>query len=315
MVLHAAHAIRVRESSWGTTVDSATPQLPQYFLSHMRAGNHETAFTPIAELRESMHTAFCLREDMFSIQLGGTACSREQLLAWGTQDRLGIIVNSPYGGLGAGLLTLLSVTAFYDVPGSKRRTVPLYPEIYLFHVGGTWGSGVGFDFWPDRKELFLPADPREVLRSINSHAITHLAVPDGEMKDVVHRFKEPEAAHDRLKRCFAYAPGGSVVAADTCITTSSMSVISNFDNTLRPELILASMQELVATDPKWGPGTLAGTDASYGMDLLRRRMPEVSRMDPAYVSAAQRIGRAREEKTLSESLRRIDVASALRLLA
>ena len=84
--------------------------------------------------------------------------------------------------------------------------MPLYPEIYLFHVGGTWGSGVGFDFWPDRKEVFLPADAREVLRSINSHAITHLAIPDGEPKDVTHRFKEPEAAHDRLKRCFAYAP-------------------------------------------------------------------------------------------------------------
>ena len=262
-----------------------------------------------------MHTAFCLREDMFSVQLGGAACSREQLLAWGAQDRLGIIVNSPYGGLGAGLLTLLSVTAFYDVAGSNRRAAPLYPEIYLFHVGGTWGSGVGFDFWPDRKEVFLPSDPREVLRSINSHAITHLAVPDGEPEDVAHRFKEPEAAHDRLKRCFAYAPGGSVADADTSIATSSMSVISNFDNILRPELILASMQELVATDPKWAPGTVAGNDASYGMDLLRRRMTEVSRMEPAYLSAAQRIGRACEQQTLSESLRRIDVSSALKLLA
>lgn len=223
-----------------------------------------------------MHTAFCLREEMFSIQIEGAAGSREQLLGWGAQDRLGIVVNSPHGGLGAGLLTLLSVTAFYDVPGSNRRAVPLYPEIYLFHVGGAWGSGVGFDFWPDRKELFLPADPREVLRSINSHAITHLAVPDGELKDVVHRFKEPEAAHDRLKRCFAYAPGGSVTAADTSITTSSMSVISNFDSILRPELVLASMDELVATDPKWAPGTVAGNDAWYGMELLRRRIDRKS---------------------------------------
>lgn len=71
----------------------------------------------------------------------------------------------------------------------------------------------------------------------------------------------------------------------------------------------------MAADQKWATGTVAGNDASYGMDLLRRRMPEVSRMDPAYLSAAQRIGRACEEKTLSESVRRIDVVSALRLLA
>jgi hypothetical protein len=50
----------------------------------------------------------------------------------------------------------------------------------------------------------------DVLESINSHAITHLAVPDGPPNPAEHRFKEPAAAFDRLERCFVFEPSGRV---------------------------------------------------------------------------------------------------------
>ena len=61
----------------------------------------------------------------------------------------------------------------------RRGPNGIYPEIYLFHVGGRHGDHSPYDFWPARKEVFVDADPREVLDQINDKGITRLAVPDG----------------------------------------------------------------------------------------------------------------------------------------
>ena len=48
-------------------------------------------------------------------------------------------MDRPLGATGASMLIQLAITAFYDVKPS-RREVTLYPEIYLFHVGGRHGN-------------------------------------------------------------------------------------------------------------------------------------------------------------------------------
>ena len=77
------------------------------------------------------------------------------------------------------LLIQLAVLAFYESVPARRGTPPRYPEIYLFHAGGRFGDFNAFDFWPPRKEVFLPADPAMVLEALNDRAITRLAVPEG----------------------------------------------------------------------------------------------------------------------------------------
>jgi hypothetical protein len=111
-----------------------------------------------------MHTAYELNGDMFSVSIDGVAAHRDELLTWGPLDCLGVVIDRPVGALGAGLLILLAITALYDVADRKRRTRLIYPDIFLFHVGGPWGAFSGFDFWPDHKEIFLGLDRREILR-------------------------------------------------------------------------------------------------------------------------------------------------------
>ena len=86
-----------------------------------------------------------------------------------------MIVDRPLGATGASMLIQLVITAFYDVnPG--RREVTLYPETYLFHVGGRHGNHAYYDVYPPRTEVVVASDSAEILEAINDRAITRLAV-------------------------------------------------------------------------------------------------------------------------------------------
>src|SRR5260221_12058737 len=106
-----------------------------------------------------MHTAFELKNSMFSVTIDGASATRQDLLDWDVRDRLGVLIAEPFGALGAGLLIQLVITAYYDMPSRKRRMRPSYPDVFLFHAGGPWGSHGTFDFWPDHKEGFVEPDP------------------------------------------------------------------------------------------------------------------------------------------------------------
>ena len=126
-----------------------------------------------------MHTARQLDAAYFGITVDGVPSSREDVFPeWGVHDRLGVVVDRPLGATGASMLIQLAITAFYDVKPS-RREVTLYPEIYLFHVGGRHGNHAYYDVYPPRKEVVVADDPAEILEAINDRAITRLAVVDG----------------------------------------------------------------------------------------------------------------------------------------
>ena len=186
---------------------------------------------------------------MFTVQLAGVEAAPADLLNFGELDRFGIVATEPYGALGAGLLISLATAAFYDVPGKQRRSSTLYPEIYIFHVGGPWGSHSSFDFWPERKEVFVAADPADALRAINQCGITHLAVPDGPGRDIAHAYREPEIACDRIRQSYAYTASGVTGNADTVIRTTASGILWNYQAALAPELYLDDMGRAAATDP------------------------------------------------------------------
>src|SRR5947209_843676 len=161
-----------------------------------------------------MHTARQLNAELFEICKASEFSSREDLLpGWGPLDRLGVVMTEPFGAIGASHLIQLAITAFYDaVPSRREGTLrdkdprALYPDIYLFHVGGEFGDHSAFDFWPARKEVFVPGDARFVLDAVNDRGITRLAVPDGESQPVEHEWKEPASARDRIKTVLVYGP-------------------------------------------------------------------------------------------------------------
>jgi hypothetical protein len=260
-----------------------------------------------------MHTAHELKRSMITVELAGSPATREDLLDWDLRDRLGVIMTSPFGALGAGLLVLLCITAFYDVERQKRRLRPLYPSVYLFHVRRPWGFHGEFDFWPDRKEIIVN-DHAQVLASINSHGITHLAVPDRDPQPRIHRYKEPEEALDRLKQAFAYGPQGTVDDADVRLRTSEPAVLRNFERTVYLADTLKIREEELKNDPRSRPGSAASDDALRYVALMRERLAEVDACDPDAVRVRERIILSLDRQSLSESLRRIDPKTALTML-
>lgn len=260
-----------------------------------------------------MHTAFDLKKRMFKASVEGRDVDPYELLEWREADRLGVLIDRPVGALGAGLMILLAASAFYDVPGKKRRQRPLYPEIYLFHVGGPWGVFTNFDFWPDHKEIFLPEDPREALRAINNRGITHLLVIGQPLALVEHRFKEPEAAMDRIRKCWAYSPDGLAADGEIVISTQDMKILENYTGVLEMDAFLDRVEE--------GDNSLLRVKSKSeeedfrSYELSRRRVAvEMDKDAPSYLAAMARVSRARDAGMMEERFRAISVEDALQML-
>jgi hypothetical protein len=67
-----------------------------------------------------MHSSKELRRDAFAITLDGAPASIEQLLpGFGERDRLGVVVRHPCGAIGARMLLLAAITAFYDLQRAR----------------------------------------------------------------------------------------------------------------------------------------------------------------------------------------------------
>ena len=163
-----------------------------------------------------MHTAEQLDRSMFSVRIVGQKADRSDVFPdWMATDRLGVVVWQPFGAVGASHLIQLAITCFYDLRPERRGPNGVYPEIYLFHVGGRHGDHSPYDFWPARKEVFVDADPRDVLDQINDKGITRLAVPDGSAVPATHRPKERETALDRIISAFAYSPTGQTPGGES----------------------------------------------------------------------------------------------------
>jgi hypothetical protein len=253
-----------------------------------------------------MHTAFSLNSEMFGVELDGRKISREALLDWQLYDRLGVVVTSPLGALGASLLMQLTITAYYDIRPA-RRTGPHYAEIYLFHAGGRFGDFSNFDLSPMRKEVFLSADSGDLIEAINDRAVTHLVVPDTDSRPLAFPWKEAEAARDRIRRCFAYDPSGRTAHADVVIRALNAGPLDDIESTLDAQRVLNLIPESLAV----------GTPAEREFNLrwaarFRRRVTEISAADRA--TARRRREAISHEGLPRELYRRISTDQALGML-
>jgi hypothetical protein len=268
------------------------------------------------QVEQFMHFAFDIKGKDFDIRSKDLVHDRDEFLGWGERDRVGIVVDRPCGALEASLFLAVAATAFYDAKVHRRKR-PLYPEMYLFHVGGPWGAHLALDFTPEHKEVFIEENGDGLLPAINHCGITHLLVPDRVPRDIKYPFKEPEAARDRIKMAFAY--GELTSTADVAISTHRFKAFEeSYEHVLFPALMVErSRKRLETDDGSPGPAgfrVASPTELAQVVDRLALRVTEVSADDPDRLRQIARFEIARGEGSLTERYRSISVDEALQML-
>ncbi|HJE59460.1 MAG TPA: hypothetical protein K8V84_13285 [Nocardiopsis listeri] len=127
-----------------------------------------------------MHTSELMRTGEFVFSRGEDPVGFHDLLPGFTaQDRLGVVALEPGDSLRAAPLLLASVGAFYEELRATETDFYLYPDFFVFHVGGPKGRHSPLDVWPQSKEVIVPPDPQALLCAINDRGITRLILPNG----------------------------------------------------------------------------------------------------------------------------------------
>jgi hypothetical protein len=244
-----------------------------------------------------MHSAQELRSSDFRVVVG----SRDARLAdlfdgFGEHDRLGVVLRSPCGAVGASALITATITAFYDLQRARADDFFIYPDYFLFHVGRPLGDHARLDIWPRHKEVVVPEDVQGILDAVNDRAITRLVVEDGEARHPELQREALASARARIRTCLAYSATGRVRDADVRIASNPVTE-SYVNGLLDPEARLVELRTS-------GNGRLA--------DAVEARAAEVTREE------RQRIRKARadlvDDDVPVESYRRISLDEALGLL-
>jgi hypothetical protein len=255
-----------------------------------------------------MHTARQLDESLFSVAVEGRPATRDDVLPdWGPHDRLGVVVHEPLGAIGASYLLQLAITAFYDArPARRDRTAPVYPDVYVFHVGARFGDHANFDVYPPRKDVVVDDAPRAVLEAVNDRAITRLVVPDRAPEPVQHGWKEPAQALDRIVGAWAYDASGRVPDADLAITAVGPVAEANATMILQPDRSYHERQQMRAA---LGQITIPDDEVLVVPDAPEGGVTADDRERAITARGALGDGAGR-----TETYRRLEVREALRML-
>jgi hypothetical protein len=236
---------------------------------------------------------------MFEIGLAGRSGSIEGLFpGFGEHDRLGLVMRRPCAAVGASALIAATITAFYDIQRSRGTDFFIYPDYYLFHVGGPLGDHARLDIWPRRKEVLVEDDPDRILEAIDDRAITRLVVEDGPARECELDAEPVASARARIVSCLAYSASGRVADADVRIESNPVAE-GYVEAILDPE---ARMERLRAE----------GGDAEARAETIAVRAGEVAS------DVRRQIRLAREDLLEDgvpvETYRRIELEEALALL-
>jgi hypothetical protein len=162
-----------------------------------------------------MHTADELTSPAFAIRVDGRPGTLHDILPdFVEHDRVGAVVRRPCGAIGASVLILAAVTAFYDVQRSKADEFFIYPDYFLFHSGARLGDHGMLDIWPSHKEVVVADEPEALLRAINDRGITRLLVDDRAPTETAFERDSLASAHNRIVTALAYSATGRVANAD-----------------------------------------------------------------------------------------------------
>lgn len=201
-----------------------------------------------------MHSSRQLTSAAFTLELEGRPITLPELFpGFDERDRLGIVVHQPGGALGASVLVLATITAFYDIQRARADDFFIYPDYFVFHIGRQHGNHAMLDIWPDHKEVVVANESEAVLRAINDRAITRLLVPEGQPGNP--SFERATLASGCLRSALAYAPSGwvhhaEVIAAGTAVTEAYVTAVINESAQIDPVMraVLRAEREHVVED-------------------------------------------------------------------
>ena len=124
-------------------------------------------------------------------------------------DRVGLFAPGGIDGLGAFLLLLAHVTAFYDRYRATGSEFFAYPDYYTFQRRTPAASYSMFDVWPGHKDVQVPEDAGGTLDAILDRAINVLLVPAGTAVATEFAPVQMASAQRNIRRCYAYSATGS----------------------------------------------------------------------------------------------------------
>lgn len=170
-----------------------------------------------------MHSTKELSTSSFSVTVAGRRGGLADVFpGFSERDRLGVVVRRPCGALGASILILAAVTAFYDAQRRRGEDFFIYPDYFVFHTGRPLGDHRRLEIWPSQKEVVVPDEPEALLRSINDRGVTRLLVEDGEPGDPALAAETLASARSRITTTLAYARDGRVRRADVELTGNAV---------------------------------------------------------------------------------------------
>ncbi|HWH26425.1 MAG TPA: hypothetical protein VNT53_07250 [Pseudolysinimonas sp.] len=265
-----------------------------------------------------MHVAKMLKPSQFTVNIEGMPASVGDVFPdWDESDRVAIVLDAAYGALDASLLIQLAALQFFSVRPERGTSAPQYPQTYLFHVGGPHGDFSGFDIWPARHEVFLPADdPYALLGAINDRAITRLVLPDATPGGLEYIDAAPSGwsdasyARDHLRSALLYRVQDGADSTDVTVSSSDpelrfMSKVALDVEGTKVYFDSLSDQQLV--DMEVGPST--AEDIRVWSDMFVARGGEVSRADRDALLTQIADG------PWTQTFRRIDVDRALSVIS
>jgi hypothetical protein len=165
-----------------------------------------------------MHTSSELSDRSFDVRIDDRAASSRDLFpGFDEHDRIGLVVSSPHGALGASLLYLAAVHAFYELCRARSDEFWIYPDFFFFHIGRRHGYHGSLDVWPDHKEVLVEADGDRLLEAVNDRAITRLIVPEGLEVGRPEQREGLASYAQRMRGAFLYSSSGRTSVADVSI--------------------------------------------------------------------------------------------------
>jgi len=173
-----------------------------------------------------LHTTKVLNSLDFLIKINGQEGVLEDIFpVFNKNDRLGIVVMRPGGGIGASGLLMAAITRFYDfyrpLLGNEPGKLRIYPDFYIFHVGYRHLNYYWLDIWPPHKEVILEDEPELILEAINDRGVTRLLVEDSLPTYKSFLRETISSAESRIVSAIAYSPVGRVDNGDVSIKSCS----------------------------------------------------------------------------------------------
>ena len=159
-----------------------------------------------------------LRGTDFSITYRGQDVSHARFFAgFKSTDRLGLLAPTRFDGLGAVVLVMAYVTAFYDRYREKGVDFFAYPDFFSFQESEPVANYSMFDIWPEHKNVLIGGEQPERAASITDRGVGVLLVPEGRTGEITIEPVGLASARRTIRRCFAYSSSGCAAEADLAV--------------------------------------------------------------------------------------------------